>query len=143
MVRCEIENLIILNREGGDYMSKHHKHKSSTLETNQKFPFEDMLKNVNVGEVLKNVDIKQLASVVSNLKSKKETRVVEEEKDIEQKSKKEKIIDLLDDDEFKDAVLSLISKFRNANQYSEEISIFDDSELRSSVYTVLEKILFI
>ncbi|MDP4177927.1 MAG: hypothetical protein Q8900_06235 [Bacillota bacterium] len=124
-------------------MSKHHKHKIDAPETNQKFPFEDMLKNVNVGEILKNVDIKQLASVVSNLKSKKETREVEEEKDIEQKSKKEKIIELLDDDEFKDAVLSLISKFRNANQYGEDISIFENSELRSSVYTVLEKILFI
>lgn len=124
-------------------MSKHHKRKIDAPETNQKFPFEDMLKNVNVGEILKNVDIKQLASVVSNLKSKKETREVDVEKDVEQKSKKEKIIELLDDDEFKDAVLSLISKFRNANQYGEDISIFENSELRSSIYTVLEKILFI
>lgn len=133
-------------------MSRHHSEKNNTLNGNTNstsLPLDNILKNVDISELLKNVDIKQLMSIVSNLKSKKEDKTAKEDRTVVEekvsvvKNRKEKLLELLDDDDFKNATLSIISKYRSVNKSDLDMNIFDDKDLRSSIYTVLEKILSI
>lgn len=130
-------------------MSRHHSSRSTSSNDNANsgFQLDDILKNVNVGEILKNVDMKQLMSIASSLKSKKEEkRVIVEEPVVKEaenisKTRKEKLLELIDDDDFKNATLNIISKYRSIAGNDLDMNIFDDKEFRSSIYTLLEKIL--